>query len=79
MHFLHTVSLSPPFIYMHARWAVAPRRVSCDESDVSLCVFVTDQLEDGNQTKMVVGVVVGLLVATVVIGMAYWVYMKKAK
>lgn len=79
MHFLHTVSLSPPFIYMHARWAVAPRRASRDDSDVSLCVFVTDQLEDSNQTKMVVGVVVGLLVATVVIGMAYWVYMKKAK
>lgn len=79
MHFLHTVSLSPPFIYMHARWAVASRRGSRDESDVSLCIFVTDQLEDSNQTKMVVGVVVGLLVATVVIGMAYWVYMKKAK
>lgn len=79
MHFLHTVSLSPPFIYMHARWAVTPRHVSHDESDVSFCVFVTDQLEDSSQTKMVVGVVVGLLVATVVIGMAYWVYMKKAK
>lgn len=79
MHFLHTVSLSPPFIYMHARWAVAPRRVARDESDVSLCVFVTDQLEDSNQTKMVVGVIVGLLVAIVVIGIAYWVYMKKAK
>lgn len=38
-----------------------------------------DQLEDSDQTKMVVGVVVGLLVATVVIGLAYWVYMKKAK
>ncbi|XP_075892412.1 CD166 antigen homolog A-like isoform X2 [Nelusetta ayraudi] len=37
------------------------------------------QLEDSDQTKMVVGVVVGLLVATVVIGLAYWVYMKKAK
>lgn len=38
-----------------------------------------DQLEDSDQTKMVVGVVVGLLVATVVIGLAYWVYMKKSK
>nr|XP_046245332.1 CD166 antigen homolog isoform X2 [Scatophagus argus] len=37
------------------------------------------QLEDSDQTKLVVGVVVGLLVATVVIGLAYWVYMKKSK
>lgn len=35
--------------------------------------------DDSDQTKMVVGVVVGLLVATVVIGLAYWVYMKKSK
>lgn len=48
-------------------------------SDVSVCVFVTDQLEDSDQTKLVVGVVVGLLVATIVIGLAYWVYMKKSK
>ncbi|XP_030256681.1 CD166 antigen homolog A-like isoform X1 [Sparus aurata] len=38
-----------------------------------------DTLEDGDQTKLVVGVVVGLLVATVVIGLAYFVYMKKSK
>ncbi|XP_039986060.1 CD166 antigen homolog isoform X2 [Xiphias gladius] len=37
------------------------------------------QLEDSDQTKLVVGVVVGLLVATMVIGLAYWVYMKKSK
>ncbi|XP_073344637.1 CD166 antigen homolog A-like [Pagrus major] len=38
-----------------------------------------DTLEDGDQTKLVVGVVVGLLVATAVIGLAYFVYMKKSK
>lgn len=38
-----------------------------------------DQIEDSDQTKMVVGVVVGLLVASMVIGLAYWVYMKKSK
>lgn len=38
-----------------------------------------DQLEDSDQTKMVVGVVVGLLVASMVVGLAYWVYMKKSK
>lgn len=38
-----------------------------------------DQLDDSDQTKMVVGVVVGLLVATVVVGLAYWVYMKRSK
>uniref|UniRef100_H2SSX6 Activated leukocyte cell adhesion molecule b n=1 Tax=Takifugu rubripes TaxID=31033 RepID=H2SSX6_TAKRU len=34
---------------------------------------------DGDQTRLVVGVVVGLLVAAVVLGLAYWVYMKKSK
>lgn len=38
-----------------------------------------DQIEDSDQTKMVVGVVVGLLVASMVIGLAYWLYMKKSK
>jgi len=38
-----------------------------------------DQSEDGDQTKLVVGVVVGLLVAALVIGLAYWVYMRKSK
>ncbi|KAM9358827.1 CD166 antigen homolog A-like [Symphorus nematophorus] len=38
-----------------------------------------DQLDDSDQTKLVVGVVVGVLVAVVVIGLAYWVYMKKSK
>ncbi|KAM4590302.1 CD166 antigen homolog A-like [Fundulus diaphanus] len=38
-----------------------------------------DPSEDDDQTKLVVGVVVGLLVAAVVIGVAYWMYMKKSK
>ncbi|KAK2847406.1 hypothetical protein Q5P01_010405 [Channa striata] len=38
-----------------------------------------DQSDEGEQTKLVVGVVVGLIVATVVVGLAYWVYMKKSK
>lgn len=37
------------------------------------------QSEDGDQTKLVVGVVVGILVAALVIGLAYWVYMRKSK
>lgn len=42
-------------------------------------VHKQDQLEDSDQTKLVIGVVVGVLVALVVIGLAYWVYMKKSK
>ncbi|KAM3875134.1 CD166 antigen homolog A-like [Diretmus argenteus] len=38
-----------------------------------------DQSDDSEQTKLVVGVVVGLLLATVIIGVAYWLYMKKSK
>ncbi|XP_063763577.1 CD166 antigen homolog isoform X2 [Eleginops maclovinus] len=37
------------------------------------------QSDDNDQTKLVVGVVVALLVATLVLGLAYWVYMKKSK
>lgn len=44
-----------------------------------MCVFVSDQLEDSDQTKVVVGVVVGLLVAALVIGLAYWLYIKRSK
>uniref|UniRef100_A0A665UHQ7 CD166 antigen homolog A-like n=1 Tax=Echeneis naucrates TaxID=173247 RepID=A0A665UHQ7_ECHNA len=32
-----------------------------------------------DQTKLVVGIVVGLLIATMIVGLAYWVYMKKSK
>ncbi|MEQ2287554.1 hypothetical protein AMECASPLE_013842, partial [Ameca splendens] len=35
--------------------------------------------EDDDKTKLVVGVVVGLLVAALVIAVAYWIYMKKSK
>lgn len=42
-----------------------------------LCL--ADQSDDNDQTKLVVGVVVGLLVAASVIALAYLVYMKKSK
>ncbi|XP_077467840.1 CD166 antigen homolog A-like isoform X2 [Stigmatopora argus] len=38
-----------------------------------------DQSEDADQTKLVVGVVVGLLIAVMVIGLAYGIYQKKSK
>lgn len=62
----------------------SPRR-SCIQksvsrvSDISVLSVLTDQSEDGDQTRLVVGVIVGLLIATVVIGLAYWVYSKKSK
>ncbi|XP_061829120.1 CD166 antigen homolog isoform X2 [Nerophis lumbriciformis] len=37
------------------------------------------QSEDGDQTKLVVGVVVGLLIVAMVIGLAYGIYQKKSK
>lgn len=86
MHFLRMVSFSPPLcLYACAVGSRADVMSHCDASELSFFlffffyVFITDQLEESDQTKMVVGVVVGLLVATVVIGLAYWVYMKKAK
>uniref|UniRef100_A0A4W5QSD4 Activated leukocyte cell adhesion molecule b n=1 Tax=Hucho hucho TaxID=62062 RepID=A0A4W5QSD4_9TELE len=35
--------------------------------------------DDSDTTKLVVGVIVGLLLATVVVGLAYWLYLKKSK
>lgn len=79
MHFLHMVS-PPSYLRACTVGSRADSVSRCDASDVPfVCPFVTDQPEDSDQTKLVVGVVVGLLVATVVIGLAYWVYMKKAK
>uniref|UniRef100_A0A8C8LM37 Ig-like domain-containing protein n=1 Tax=Oncorhynchus tshawytscha TaxID=74940 RepID=A0A8C8LM37_ONCTS len=42
--------------------------------NVSTCKYSV-----GDTTKLVVGVIVGLLLATVVVGLAYWLYMKKSK
>ncbi|XP_042342541.1 CD166 antigen homolog isoform X2 [Plectropomus leopardus] len=58
--------------------------VSCTVSNEfgadSKTINVSSNQSDGSdQTKLVVGVVVGLLVATVVIALAYLVYMKKSK
>uniref|UniRef100_A0A7N8XWD4 Activated leukocyte cell adhesion molecule b n=1 Tax=Mastacembelus armatus TaxID=205130 RepID=A0A7N8XWD4_9TELE len=54
--------------------------VSSRKSLMAQCYLLfTDQPEDSDQTKLVVGVVVGLLIATVIIGLAYWLYMKKSK
>ncbi|XP_013867850.1 activated leukocyte cell adhesion molecule b [Austrofundulus limnaeus] len=38
-----------------------------------------DEAKNGDKTLLVVGVVVGLVIAAVVIGLAYWLYMKKSK
>ncbi|KAJ0021998.1 hypothetical protein NQD34_009488 [Periophthalmus magnuspinnatus] len=58
--------------------------VSCTVSndygmDTKVINVSSHQSEDGDKTKLVVGVVVGLLVAALVIGLAYWVYMRKSK
>lgn len=46
---------------------------------MSVCYFVTDEAKNGDKTLLVVGVVVGLVIAAVVIGLAYWLYMKNSK
>ncbi|KAL0973259.1 hypothetical protein UPYG_G00201120 [Umbra pygmaea] len=38
-----------------------------------------DSSEDSDSTKLVVGLVVSLLLTTVVVGLVYWLYMKKSK
>ncbi|XP_068173352.1 CD166 antigen homolog isoform X2 [Antennarius striatus] len=58
--------------------------VSCTVSnkfgtDTQAIYVSSHQSQGSDQTKLVVGVVVGLLIATLVIGLVYWVYMKKTK
>nr|XP_020478090.1 CD166 antigen homolog isoform X4 [Monopterus albus] len=51
-------------------------KIGMDTSTINVSSYQSDH---SDQTKMVVGVVVGLLIATVIIGLAYWLYMKKSK
>lgn len=75
--FLALSNISLP-LYSRA-FALGCRAEMCVEGCLTfVCTFVPDQT-DGDQTRLVVGVVVGLLVAAVVLGLAYWVYMKKSK
>ncbi|XP_017292710.1 CD166 antigen homolog A isoform X2 [Kryptolebias marmoratus] len=58
--------------------------VSCTVSnefgiDTKVINVSSHTAEDGSQTQLVVGVVVGLLIAAVVIALVYWLYMKKSK
>uniref|UniRef100_A0A8C1RGJ9 Activated leukocyte cell adhesion molecule b n=1 Tax=Cyprinus carpio TaxID=7962 RepID=A0A8C1RGJ9_CYPCA len=45
--------------------------------DVSACKYQKDEYSD--QTPLAVGIVVGLMLAVVAIGLAYWLYMKKSR
>eukprot|EP00063_Salmo_salar_P095462 XP_014070297.1 PREDICTED: CD166 antigen homolog isoform X2 [Salmo salar] len=47
-----------------------------DTRTINVSTYSSDE---GDTTKLVVGVIVGLLLATVVVGLAYWLYMKKSK
>lgn len=55
------------------------KSINVSSVPVKVKMHKRDQSNDSDRTKLVVGVVVGLLVATVVIGLAYLVYMKKSK
>uniref|UniRef100_A0A3B5LXJ9 Activated leukocyte cell adhesion molecule b n=1 Tax=Xiphophorus couchianus TaxID=32473 RepID=A0A3B5LXJ9_9TELE len=47
--------------------------------DTRVITVSSHSSDDDDKTKLVVGVVIGLLVAALVIGVAYWMYMKKSK
>ncbi|XP_059930828.1 CD166 antigen homolog A-like isoform X1 [Gadus macrocephalus] len=38
-----------------------------------------DQSDNGDQTKLAIGIVAGLLLVGVIVGLAYWIYMKRSK
>lgn len=46
-----------------------------------LFFFVVDENREkvNDQAKLIVGIVVGLLLAALVAGIVYWLYMKKSK
>ncbi|XP_060928509.1 CD166 antigen homolog A-like [Limanda limanda] len=60
-------------------FGVDTRSINVSSLFVEVRMDKQDQSEDSDQTKLVVGVVVGLLVATLIIGLAYLVYRKKSK
>ncbi|GAA6106362.1 activated leukocyte cell adhesion molecule b isoform X2 [Tachysurus ichikawai] len=46
----------------------------------SIDISTSEQTEDSkDKTQVVVGVVIGLIVAAVILGLAYWVYMKRTR
>uniref|UniRef100_A0A4W5QJV8 Activated leukocyte cell adhesion molecule b n=1 Tax=Hucho hucho TaxID=62062 RepID=A0A4W5QJV8_9TELE len=47
-----------------------------DTRTINVSTYSSDE---GDTTKLVVGVIVGLLLATVAVGLAYWLYVKKSK
>lgn len=45
-----------------------------------ICPSYLEKNEDGaEQAKVIVGVVVGLLVAAALVGLTYWLYIKKTR
>uniref|UniRef100_A0A8C7SB02 Activated leukocyte cell adhesion molecule b n=1 Tax=Oncorhynchus mykiss TaxID=8022 RepID=A0A8C7SB02_ONCMY len=52
---------------------------TCNLSEQDKVSATINSSDEGDTTKLVVGVIVGLLLATVVVGLAYWLYMKKSK
>ncbi|KAL6116002.1 alcam [Pungitius sinensis] len=61
------------------KFGVDSRTINVSSLNEEVRMDKQDQSDDNDQTKLVVGVVVGLLVASGVIGLAYLVYMKKSK
>lgn len=43
------------------------------------CVFPGSPEDSGDQAKLIVGVVAGLLIAAAVVGLIYWLYMKNSR
>ncbi|XP_061074222.1 CD166 antigen homolog isoform X2 [Conger conger] len=48
-----------------------------DVRAINVSSYQTD--DSGDQAKLIVGIVVGLLLAALVVGLVYWIYMKKSK
>lgn len=60
-------------------FGVDTRAINVSSLNGDVKMHKQDSADDSDQTKLVVGVVVGLLVALIVIGIAYFVYSKKSK
>lgn len=76
--FINAFNAHQSFFFFCPDWSSIQKH-DTHASDISVLSFSTDQSEDSDQTRLVVGVIVGLLIATLVIGLAYWVYSKKSK
>ena len=51
----------------------------CNQSFLFCVVVAPDRSTGNDQAKLIVGIVVGLILAAAIVGLIYWLYMKNSR